>query len=82
MTDCTLTKGNGTEGSPISKWLIGLGVVLVAAGLLWPLLSKAGLGGLMGDILVRREGLTFYFPLMSALIVSLVISLIIWFFRR
>ncbi|MGB5080297.1 MAG: DUF2905 domain-containing protein [Burkholderiales bacterium] len=56
--------------------------MLIAAGLLWPLLSKLGLGRLFGDIVVRREGFTFYFPLMSALIISLVVSVIIWIFRR
>ena len=66
----------------MSKWLIFLGVILVAAGLLWPLLWKLGLGRLFGDIVVRREGFTFYFPLMSALVVSLVVSIIIWIFRR
>jgi len=62
--------------------LIGLGVVLVAAGLLWPLLWKLGLGRLFGDIVVRREGFTFYFPLMTSLIISVVVSIIIWIFRR
>jgi hypothetical protein len=62
--------------------LIGLGVVLVAAGLLWPLLWKLGVGRLFGDIVVRREGFTFYFPLMTSLIISVVVSIIIWIFRR
>jgi len=62
--------------------LIGLGVVLVATGLLWPLLWKLGLGRLFGDIVVRREGFTFYFPLMTSLIISVVVSIIIWIFRR
>lgn len=66
----------------MSRWLITLGVVLVAAGLLWPLLSRLGLGRLFGDIVVRREGFTFYFPLMSALVVSIVVSVLIWIFRR
>lgn len=56
--------------------------MLVAAGLLWPLLWKLGLGRLFGDIVVRREGFTFYFPLMTSLIISVVVSIIIWIFRR
>jgi len=64
----------------MSKWLIGLGVVLVAAGLLWPLLSKLGLGRLFGDVLVRREGFTF--PLMGALVISVIVSIIIWISKR
>jgi hypothetical protein len=66
----------------MSKWLIVLGVILVAAGLLWPFVSKLGLGRLPGDILVRREGFTFYFPLMTSLVISVVVSIVIWFLRK
>ena len=66
----------------MSKWLITLGLILVAAGLLWPVMSKLGLGRLPGDILVRREGFSLYFPLMTCLVVSVVVSIIIWIFRR
>ncbi|MGQ0522775.1 MAG: DUF2905 domain-containing protein [Betaproteobacteria bacterium] len=66
----------------MAKWLITIGVVLVALGLLWPLLAKLGLGSLPGDIKMERKGFTFYFPLTTSLIVSLVISLILWIFRR
>ena len=66
----------------MSKWLITLGLILVAAGLLWPLLSKLGLGRLPGDIVVRREGFSLYFPLMTCLVVSVVVSILIWIFRR
>jgi hypothetical protein len=82
LSDCALTGVDAWRNRPISKWLIGLGIVLIAAGLLWPPLSKLGLDELFGDIVVRREGLTFYFPLMSALIIALVVSVIIWIFRR
>ncbi len=66
----------------MSKWLITLGLILVAAGLLWPVMSKLGLGRLPGDIVVRRDGLSLYFPLMTCLVVSVVVSIIIWIFRR
>ena len=66
----------------MSKWLITLGLILVAAGLLWPVMSKLGLGRLPGDIVVRREGFSLYFPLMTSLVVSVVVSIIIWIFRR
>ena len=66
----------------MSKWLIAAGLVLIALGLLWPWLSRLGLGRLYGDIVIKREGFTFYFPLTTSLIVSLVISIIIWIFRR
>lgn len=68
--------------TPVSKWLITLGLILVAAGLLWPVMSKLGLGRLPGDIVVRREGFSLYFPLMTCLVVSVIISILIWIFRR
>ena len=67
---------------PVSKWLIIVGLVLVAAGLLWPLMSKLGLGRLPGDIVVRRDGFSLYFPLMTCLVISVVVSIVIWIFRR
>ena len=66
----------------MSKWLIIAGVALVVVGLAWPLLAKLGLGRLPGDIVVRREGFSFYFPIVTCLIVSGVISLLLWIFRR
>ncbi|MDH3286697.1 MAG: DUF2905 domain-containing protein [Betaproteobacteria bacterium] len=66
----------------MAKWLITAGIVLVALGLLWPLLSKLGLGSLPGDIRVERKRFTFYFPITTGILVSLVITLILWIFRR
>lgn len=66
----------------MAKWLITIGIVLVAVGLLWPLLAKLGLGSLPGDIRIERKGYTFYFPLTTSIIVSLAISIILWIFRR
>jgi hypothetical protein len=67
---------------PVSKWLIIVGLILVAAGLLWPLMSKLGLGRLPGDIAVRRDAFSLYFPLMTCLVISVVVSIVIWIFRR
>lgn len=66
----------------MAKWLITIGIILVALGLLWPLLAKLGLGSLPGDIRVERKGFTFYFPLTTSIIVSALITLILWIFRR
>ena len=65
----------------MQKTLIAIGVVLVALGLLWPLLQKIGLGRLPGDIRIERDNFQFYFPVMTSIVVSLVISLLIWLFR-
>jgi hypothetical protein len=67
---------------PVSKWLIIVGLIFVAAGLLWPLMSKLGLGRLPGDLVVRRDGFSLYFPLMTCLVISMVVSIVIWIFRR
>ena len=66
----------------MTKWLITLGLILIALGLFWPLLAKLGLGHLPGDVRIERKGMFFYFPITSSLIVSLVVSLILWLFRR
>ena len=66
----------------MGRWLIVVGVILVIAGLLWPWFVKMGLGNLPGDIRIERKGFVFYFPLTSGLIVSVVLTLILWIFRR
>jgi hypothetical protein len=64
------------------QWLIAIGVVLVAIGLLWPWLTRLGLGRLPGDIVVERGGFSFYFPIVTCLIVSVVLSFILWLLNR
>jgi len=66
----------------MSRWLIVSGVLLLVLGIAWPWLSKLGLGHLPGDIHIQRKGFHFYFPITTGLLVSLVISLIFWIFRR
>lgn len=63
-------------------WLIVLGAVLIAVGLAWPWLQKLGLGRLPGDLHIERDGFSFYFPITTSIIVSLVLSLVIWWLRR
>ena len=62
--------------------LITIGVILIVAGLLWPLLSKLGLFRLPGDIVIEKENTKFYFPITSAILISIVISLLLWLFKR
>jgi hypothetical protein len=66
----------------MSRILITVGVILVLAGLLWPWLKQLGLFRLPGDIVVEKENVRFYFPITSAIILSVVISLILWIIRR
>jgi hypothetical protein len=66
----------------MSRTLIIAGVVLIAVGIGWPWLVKLGLGRLPGDIHIERDGFHFYFPLTTGILVSAVVSLIIWLIRR
>ena len=67
---------------PIGRLLIIFGVVLVAVGLLWPLIAKLGLGRLPGDIVIERENFRLYIPLATSLIVSVVLSALLWLLNR
>ena len=68
--------------SNMQRILIAIGVVLLLVGLFWPWLSKLGFGRLPGDIRVETANGVFYFPITTCVIVSIVLSLIIWFIRR
>ena len=62
--------------------LVAIGLVLVLVGLLWPVLSKLGLGRLPGDIVIERGNVRFYFPIVTCLIVSVVLSFFLWLMNR
>ena len=64
------------------RFLIILGLVILTIGILWPLLSRLGLGRLPGDIVLQRESFTFYLPLMTCILVSLLLSAVFWLFNR
>lgn len=64
------------------KILIVLGLALLAVGLAWPWLRAIPLGRLPGDIVIQREGFTIYFPITTMVIVSVLLSLVMWWFRR
>jgi hypothetical protein len=66
----------------MQRLLIVLGLVFLAAGLLWPWLAKLPLGRLPGDIAIERDGFGFYFPIVTSLVVSVIISLILWWWRK
>jgi hypothetical protein len=66
----------------MSRTLIIIGLVIVAAGILWPWLSRIGLGRLPGDIVIERENFTFYAPIASGILISVVLSVIFWLINR
>jgi Protein of unknown function (DUF2905) len=66
----------------MTRLLIVFGLVLILLGLLWPLVAKLGLGRLPGDIVIERENFRFYLPLATSLLVSVVLSLVLWLLNR
>ena len=66
----------------MNRWLIAVGLLLILIGLLWPWLSKLPLGRLPGDIAVQKDGFSFYFPLMTSLVISVLLSILLWLFNR
>ena len=66
----------------MQRVLIAVGILLVLIGLAWPWLSKLPLGRLPGDIVIERDGLKVYFPLVTMLLASALLSLVLWVLRR
>ena len=66
----------------MNRLLIILGTTLIVAGLIWPWLRRMPLFHLPGDIVIDRPGFKFFFPITTMLLVSAVISLLSWLFRR
>lgn len=68
--------------NPVSRFLITLGILLVVAGLVWPLLQKLGIGRLPGDIVIEHNDFRFYFPIATSVLISLALTLIFWLLGR
>lgn len=66
----------------MQKTLIVLGIAVILAGLFWPWLSKVPFGRLPGDIVIDKPGFKMFFPITSMLLVSGLISLIMWLFKK
>lgn len=66
----------------MARLLIAIGIVFILAGLLWPVLTRLGFGRLPGDIVVRGGGFSFYFPIVTCIIVSVAVSLLLWLINR
>ena len=68
--------------SDFPKFIIGIGVVLVVVGIIWHFGGKFfNLGRLPGDIVVEKENFRFYFPIVTCIVISVVLSLIFGLFR-
>ena len=66
----------------MQRFLIVFGISVLLLGLLWPWLGKLPLGRLPGDIVIERENWRFYFPVTTMVLISLVLTLLLWLFRR
>jgi hypothetical protein len=66
----------------MQRALIVVGLAIAAVGLAWPWLGKLGLGRLPGDIYVRGEHGSFYFPLATCILLSVALSLVLWLINR
>lgn len=68
--------------SSTQKILIAAGILIITIGFMWPWISKMPFGKLPGDIVVDKPGFKFFFPITSMVILSLLLSLIIWLFKK
>ena len=66
----------------MSRFLIVVGLAIAAVGVLWPWLTRLGIGRLPGDIVVQRGNFTFYAPIVTCVLLSVVVSLILWLINR
>jgi len=66
----------------MQRALIFAGVILVLVGIAWPWIARLGLGRLPGDIRIETESGGFYFPIVTCLVISVVLSIALWLLRR
>ena len=66
----------------MSRFLIVVRLAIADVGVLWPWLSRLGIGRLPGDIMVQRGNFTFYAPIVTCVLLSIVLSLILWLINR
>ena len=66
----------------MQRSLIILGLLIALIGVAWPWISKLPIGRLPGDLMLDRPGFKLFFPITTMIIVSIVISLILMFFRK
>jgi hypothetical protein len=69
-------------GVIMQKTIIWVGLFIVVVGLLWPWLSKLPLGRLPGDIIINKPNLKIIFPVTTMVVISVVLSAILWLLRK
>ena len=66
----------------MQRFLIVAGLVILLVGVAWPWIARLGLGRLPGDLNIERDGWSFHFPLVTSLVISIVLSLLVWLLRK
>ncbi len=66
----------------MQRTLITIGIILILAGLVWPWIDRLGLFRLPGDIVIERDNFRFYFPITTGILISVVLSIILWLLRK
>jgi len=66
----------------VQKVLIIAGIAILLLGLAWPWIGSLPFGRLPGDLVIERENFRFYLPLTTMIVVSVLVSLALWFFRH
>lgn len=66
----------------MQRFLIIVGITALILALFWPYLDKLHIGRLPGDIVMKRPGFSFYFPITTSILISLIVSLLLWIFKR
>ncbi|HET8584393.1 MAG TPA: DUF2905 domain-containing protein [Casimicrobiaceae bacterium] len=66
----------------MQRLLIVVGLLILVVGIAWPWIARLGLGRLPGDINVERDGWSFHFPIVTSIVISLVLTFLLWLFRK
>jgi len=66
----------------MNKVIIYIGILIVILGLLWPWITKMPIGKLPGDIIIKKEGFQLYFPITTMIVISVIISIILWLTKK
>jgi hypothetical protein len=66
----------------VQRTLLAVGLLIVIVGVLWPWIAKLGLGRLPGDLVIDKPGFRLFAPFTTMIVVSVILSLIVWLFRR
>ena len=66
----------------MNRTIIIIGLIIVVIGLTWPVLSKLPLGRLPGDIIIKKEDFSFYFPITTMILVSIILTALFYFFKK